>query len=215
MHGEWVEIVVQDSGIGLRPQDLEAIFQPFHQVDSSETRAYSGAGAGLALVRQLVGLHGGRVRAESAGPGLGSRFVVTLPRLEPARPLRVLVVEDEVSVLEALTIALRHAGYEVDGTPEGTDALRRLTEAPPGLMILDLGLPDVDGREILRQVRGAAQTRDLPVLVLTGLERVEAQEILALGANEFLTKPVSSRVLVETVGRLLVRASPGGGPAEG
>jgi signal transduction histidine kinase len=201
----WLEIAVEDTGIGITADNLERIFEPFHQVDGSQTRAYGGAGVGLALVRILVELHGGRVWAESEGLGRGAHFIVRLPVLAAPTPPRILVVEDEAPTLEALCAALAVAGYGVDPARTVAEALERLAAARPDLLVLDFGLPDVDGWEVLKRVRGAAGTRDLPVLVLTGLGYVHADQALAIGADEFLAKPVSAQVLVETVARLLTR----------
>jgi signal transduction histidine kinase len=203
--GEWLEITVEDTGMGIASDNLERVFEPFHQVDGSQTRAHGGAGVGLALVRTLVELHGGRVRAESEGLGRGARFIVRLPVLAVPTPPRILVVEDEAPLREALCAALAVAGYGVDPARTVVEALERLAAARPDLLVLDIGLPDADGWEVLKRVRGAEGTRDLPVLVLTGLGYVHADQALALGADEFLAKPVSAQVLVETVARLLTR----------
>jgi PAS domain S-box-containing protein len=203
--GEEAELTVADTGIGIRPEDLERIFRGFEQVDASDARPYGGAGLGLALVRRLVALHGGRVWAESEGEGRGARFIVRLPLLAAPPAQRILVVEDEERVLDALCTVLVAGGYAVDRARTGAEALERLATAWPSLIVLDIGLPDMDGWEVLKQVRDEEGTRDLPVLVLTGLDHVHADQALALGADEFLAKPVSAQVLVETVSRLLTR----------
>jgi len=200
-----VVIEVEDTGIGIQPENLGTVFEAFYQVDGSETRAYGGAGLGLPLVKKLVEMHGGRVWAESPGPGQGTRVVVRLPRLEVPPPKRILAVEDERTVLDALGAALTGAGYAVERVETGTQALAALVERPPDLLVLDIGLPDMDGWEILRRLREDDRSRVIPVLVLTGLEHVHANQALALGADEFLAKPISARVLVETVSRLLTQ----------
>jgi PAS domain S-box-containing protein len=194
-----VEIRVQDTGIGISPGDLERVFGDFEQADSSATRPYPGAGIGLALVRTLVEQHGGRVWAESGGPGQGTAVVVQLPSQVPPPARRVLVVEQEAALLRALAAALQEAGYAVEGMPAGRAALARLAVAPPDLLVLALDPSDVESLEVLRRVRGAAETFALPVLALGGPGPGAADEATALGADEFLTKPVSPSVVVRIV----------------
>jgi GAF domain-containing protein/ActR/RegA family two-component response regulator len=202
-----VELIVEDTGIGIRPENLETVFEAFYQVDGSDTRAQGGAGLGLALVRKLVELHGGWVWAESAGPGQGSRFVVRLPRLEVPKAKRILLVEDEALIRIPMASALESAGFAVEGAATGADALAVMEAEAFDLLILDVVLPDMEGWEILRRVREAEEVRTLPVLVVTGLEGLNAERALARGADEFLTKPVSPRVLVDTVVRLLASSA--------
>jgi signal transduction histidine kinase/CheY-like chemotaxis protein len=204
--GEGVELAVEDTGIGLRAEDLEAVFEVFYQVDGSETRAFEGAGLGLTQVRKFVALHHGRVWAESAGPGHGSRFVVQLPCLELPQAPRILLVEDEATVRTALATTLQIAGYAVTQASTVAEALMVLPKAAPDLLVLDIGLHDMAGWGVLKGVRRMGGTGSLPVLILTSLEQVHAEQALALGADEFLTKPVSGRVLVQTVTRLLAEA---------
>jgi GAF domain-containing protein/ActR/RegA family two-component response regulator len=203
-------IEVEDTGIGIRSENLETVFEAFYQVDGSETRAQGGTGLGLALVRKLVELHGGWVWAESAGPGQGSRFVVRLPRLEVPKAKRILLVEDEALIRIPMASALESAGFAVEGAATGANALAVMEAEAFDLLILDVVLPDMEGWEILRRVREAEEIRTLPVLVVTGLESLNAEQALALGADEFLTKPVSPRVLVDTVVRLLAWSAASG-----
>lgn len=200
---QFIEIVVQDTGIGIPPGDMERIFHGFEQVDGSPTRAFGGAGIGLPLVRALVELHGGHVWAESGGPGTGARFVVRLPLLRVPPPKRILIVEDDARILDTICIFLRDAGYSVEGVTSGAGAFAALRANAPDLLILDLGLPDLDGMEVLRQVREAEGTRALPVLVLTGQGQDQVERATALGANELLTKPVSLSVLTGILRDLL------------
>jgi CheY-like chemotaxis protein len=198
-----VEIAVEDTGIGIPLTDLERIFSGFEQVDGSAARRYGGAGIGLALVRTLVTLHGGTVRAESSGAGQGARFVVRLPALAPMATKRILVVEDDARVREPLCVFLRDAGYAVEGAPTARSALDAIAERPPDLVVLDIGLPDMDGWEVLRHVREGDRTQTLPVLVLTGLGDEKAEAAKTLGADEFVAKPVSPPVIIGIVQELL------------
>ena len=204
----WIEIAVEDTGIGIPPADLERIFSGFEQVDGSPTRRYGGAGLGLALVRTLVSLHGGTVRAESGGSGEGARFVVRLPSLAPMGTKRVLVVEDDERVREPLCVFLCDAGYAVEGVPTARSALDALADRPPDLVVLDIGLPDMNGWEVLRHIRDGDRTRMLPVLVLTGLGDEKAETAKTLGADEFVAKPVSPTVITGIVRELLARGAP-------
>jgi CheY-like chemotaxis protein/two-component sensor histidine kinase len=202
---QFVEITVEDTGIGIRPENLETVFEAFYQVDGSETRAQGGTGLGLALVRKLVELHGGWVWAESPGPGQGSRFIVRLPRLEVPKAKRILLVEDEALIRTPMASALESAGFAVVGVATGAEALAVMEAEAFDLLILDVVLPDMEGWKILQRVREVEEIRTLPVLVVTGLESLNAEQALALGADEFLTKPVSPRVLVDIVIRLLAQ----------
>ncbi|MEK7205415.1 MAG: response regulator transcription factor, partial [candidate division NC10 bacterium] len=112
-------------------------------------------------------------------------------------------VEDEAPVREGLCAALATAGYGVEAACTGSEAQVRLAAGLPNLLVLDIGLPDMDGRDLLQRLRAEARTRDLPILVLTGLGSIQPDQVLALGADEFLTKPVSPQVLSATVARLL------------
>ncbi|MGE5851045.1 MAG: ATP-binding protein, partial [Candidatus Methylomirabilota bacterium] len=198
-----LELRVRDTGIGIQAEDLSRLFQEFVQFESVDTKRHEGTGLGLALTKRLVELHGGRIWAESEGPGRGACFVVRLPLLEPPPPKRILVIEDEENVLEALSAALRIAGYAVERAQSATQGLAALATTSPDLLVLDIGLPDVPGWTVLEQVRSQEPTCALPVLVLTGLEDVHASDAVARGADEFLSKPLSPRVLLETVNRLL------------
>ena len=179
-----LELIVEDTGIGIAPENLEAIFGAFYQVDGSEIRAYGGAGLGLTLVRRLVELHGGRVWAESVGLGQGSRFIVRLPRLEVPTAKRILLVEDEGVREIPMASVLENAGFVVVGAATVTDVLPAMEATPFDLLLLDILPPDLVAWQILRRMREAEDIRTLPVLVLIGSESVNAEQALALGADE-------------------------------
>ena len=204
-----IVIEVTDTGIGIRAEDMPHLFKEFTQLDAAATKRYDGTGLGLALTKRLVELHGGRIWAESAGPGLGARFVVHLPLIEAPVP-RILVVDDEPPVVEALGMILHKAGYRVAAAPDAPQAIRDLEADPPALIVLDIGLPPdgADGWRVLAYLRETERLRAVPVLVLTGRDHIRAEDALARGASDFLGKPVSPLVLEETVARLLKRRSP-------
>ncbi|MBI4737350.1 MAG: response regulator [candidate division NC10 bacterium] len=125
------------------------------------------------------------------------------------------MLDEEAPVPQRLDTALASAGSVVECVQNGAQALAALAAGPPDRLVLDTSLPDVDGWEVLRGVREGRRTRSLPVLVLTGPDQIRADQALALGAEEFLTKPVSARVLTETVGRLVARPATAGAPGPG
>ena len=200
---EFVEISVADTGIGIKIEDLPMLFQPFTQLEPTFVKRYQGAGLGLALTKQLVELHGGTLWAESAGEGRGSTFRVLLPLAGPRGAYRLLLVDDDETLLTTLREALEATGYQVAAVGDGATALAQVASARPDLVILDLQLPTVDGWAVLRQLRGDPGARALPVLAITGVEVERGDEVLTAGANEFLTKPFSLTVLESTVRRLL------------
>ncbi len=198
-----VEIAVSDTGQGIAPEFLPHVFERFRQQDGSTTRRHGGLGLGLAIVRHLVELHGGTVRAESPGEGLGSTFIVTLPlrtadhglRIEPAqgaglgegdrksamrnplssilRGVRVLVVDDEAETREFLGFVLRQEGAEVVAAATAAESLAKLTDWRPDVLVADISLPGEDGYELIGKVRAQASGRELPAVALTAYARAE------------------------------------------
>jgi signal transduction histidine kinase/PAS domain-containing protein/ActR/RegA family two-component response regulator len=201
-----IEIAVADTGIGIDSQDLERLFRPFEQLEHRVRRSHEGTGLGLALTRRLVELHGGSVRAESPGLGRGSTFTVTLPADGGTARRTVAVVEDDRDIRELVVETLRGVGYRTLEAATGTEAAA-LLGAGPDLLILDLGLPDRPGQQVLADLRGRPGTGTLPVLVISGSADATAAELRAAGADEFLTKPFSPAVLMDAVARLLGRAA--------
>ena len=200
---------VRDSGKGIPPAMLGRIFDVFTQVDPPLDRSQEGLGVGLTLVKSLVELHGGTVEAQSGGPEPGSEFVVELP-LSPAAgaarpvsasrpgevPVRVLVVEDNVPTGETLCELLALWGHEVRLAQDGPSALGQAAELQPDVVLLDLGLPGMDGYEVARQLRAERAGRVLRIVALTGYGQDEdRQRTREAGFDEHLTKPVPPEVL--------------------
>lgn len=213
--GQAVVVCVTDNGVGLAHESLARVFEMFAQVGADADRMQGGLGIGLSLVQRLVELHGGTVWAESGGPGQGSRFTVRLP-LAPAqapapaaagmpppggaRPLRVLVVDDNVDAAESLCTLLRLAGHEVAMAADAATALRLAAERRPEAVFLDLGLPDTDGCEVARRLRAMPPTAHALLIALTGWGAEEDRaRSSAAGFDHHLTKPAEP----ELVERLL------------
>lgn len=199
-----VIVAVNDSGIGIPPSALGSIFDMFSQQTPALERAQGGLGIGLALVRGIVELHGGRIRADSAGVGQGSVFTLTLPLLQtgtlagPIAPLpqksvvrRILVVDDNVDAADTLAMALEILGHTVRVAYRGKDALAQAEEFAPTIMLLDIGLPDIDGYEVARRIRDAEWGKHIKLIAATGWSQ-QSDQLLATeaGFDSHLVKPI-------------------------
>ena len=215
--GEEVVLRVRDTGLGLAPELLPRVFDLFVQGDAGLDRTRGGLGIGLTLVRALVELHGGRVAATSAGPGLGSEFVVHLPalpgampaesRLERASPsgrrLRVLVVEDNHDAAESLTTLLQLWGHDVRVAYDGPAALRLAEAETPDVILSDIGLPGMDGYELARQLRARPAFGRVVLVALSGYGRDEDRRMAAeAGFDHHLVKPPELDTLLQLIGNV-------------
>jgi signal transduction histidine kinase len=212
--GREAVVTVQDSGVGITPDMLERVFDLFTQADPPLARAQGGLGIGLTLVRHLVELQGGTVAARSRGRGRGSEFEIRLPASdkqataagpEPdvaVRPRRVLVVEDNRDARDMLRTVLRLHGHTVVDAGDGATAIRIASETVPDVVVLDIGLPDLDGFEVARRIRarlGAA----VRLIGLSGYGDDEARrEGRAAGFDAHLVKPVSPEALLKSLDAL-------------
>ncbi|MBI3779973.1 MAG: response regulator, partial [candidate division NC10 bacterium] len=201
--GKFVEISVADTGIGINAEGLKRLFQPFTQLEPALTKRYEGSGLGLALTKKLVELHSGTIWAESVGEGKGSTFTLRLPLAGSRATPRLLVVDDDETLVATLRDAMQAAGFQVESMGDGAAALARVAANQPDLLILDLQLPKVDGWEVLRELRADPGRRSLLVLAITGVDLERGNDVLTAGADDFLTKPFSMAVLESTVRRLL------------
>jgi signal transduction histidine kinase/CheY-like chemotaxis protein len=218
--GSLVHLSVADSGIGIEPQFLPYVFDRFRQEDSSYARSFGGLGLGLAIVRQLVELHGGTVGAASGGKGLGSTFTVEFPvltseghgqrertdmRVQPLQGIQVLVVEDEQDAREVVTLLLEGHGADVKTATSATEALSHIDARMPDLIVADIGLPDEDGYSFIARVRareGGSADR-VPALALTAYGRPEDRDrALAAGYQVHVGKPFVPDQMIATLTRL-------------
>ena len=209
-----VVIVVEDSGVGVDPELLPHVFDLFIQADRSLERKQGGLGLGLTLVRRLVEMHGGRVEAASAGPGLGSAFTIRLPCLaaevvepapaaepaEAARPAgparRILVVDDHQDSTDSLALFLRLRGHEVRTAHDGPTALDEIERYLPEVVFLDLGLPGMSGYDVARRVRMRTDLGPLQLVALTGYGTDgDRQKTRDAGFDVHLAKPVDPRAV--------------------
>ncbi len=221
--GNEAHIVVVDTGIGISPDFLPYIFERFKQAEWFERRKHDGLGLGLSIVEGLVGLHQGRVAAESEGIGHGSTFTVLLP-LAAARPSSrevtpqespsavtteepVLIIDDSSDTLEILTIIISHAGFRVVTAQNVPEALMLLAKTRPCLIITDIGLPDVDGFSMMANFRHALPAR-VPVIALSGFaEEDHRLRALQLGFADYLVKPADPDALIASIRRLTSQVS--------
>jgi PAS domain S-box-containing protein len=225
-----VMISIRDNGPGI-PQDmLTEIFEMFRQVDSTLERSHGGLGIGLTLVKQIVELHGGTVEARSAGPGMGSEFIVTLPRQGTATvgqqdrshrhllkqiagipPHRVLVVDDTESAAKILTMMLRSIGQEVATLNDGAAAVEYFEKHHADVVFLDIAMPGMNGYDVARKIRQRAQARPPVLVALTGYGQDEdRRRAFEAGFNHHMTKPTSIEALQELLTTTPVSKENGG-----
>jgi PAS domain S-box-containing protein len=222
-----VRLRVTDSGVGIPREMLSRVFDIFTQVPQTKSRAQGGLGIGLSVVRKLVEMHGGQVSAESAGPGQGSTFTICLPLAPPllagaSRPpaslgrasqsapaRRVLVVDDNDDAADILAETLRRSGHDAVAVYDGPAALDSAQGRPPDVVLLDLGLPGMDGYEIARRMRAEPHLSDIVLIALTGWgSEADRRRSREAGFAHHLTKPVDPTSLNELLTRL-VPAAPG------
>jgi CheY-like chemotaxis protein len=230
-----VEIIVSDTGQGINPQFLPYIFDPFRQADPSTTRQHGGLGLGLAVVKHLVDLHGGVVRAYSHGEGYGAAFSIRLPQsprnaaedtaehrigttvpdAEPAFSLdgvRLLVVEDEPDTRAAVAQFLQDYGAAVTAVGSAREALEQLWTRSFDVLVSDIGMPGMDGYELIRELRAheAGSGKYLPAVAVTAFARDEdRQRVLREGYSEHVAKPVNTARLLGVLMELAGKAAPG------
>jgi PAS domain S-box-containing protein len=235
--GASVEVAITDSGAGIAPEFLPFVFEPFRQADARFDRAHGGLGLGLAITKQLVQLHGGTIQAASPGIGQGATFTIRLPRLgghdistadrvrqrgpdtgedlsAPASlaGINILLVDDEQDTLTMFRDALENAGAHVRAVASGSDAVLEMDNWWPDLLVTDLGLPAMDGYELLRTIRLASSERPIPAVAVSAYARLsDRSRAIAAGFQAHVAKPIDPvalvRVLASTISAARVRSS--------
>jgi two-component system CheB/CheR fusion protein len=207
--GASVAIEITDTGVGISPQMLTRVFELFAQADTSLDRAEGGLGIGLTLVEKLVRMHGGRVEARSPGVGFGSTFTVHLPLVRSDEPMRlapisaaeapgrrVLVVDDNVDSAEMLKTLLEMNGHTVRVAHDGHTALAAASTFSPNVILLDIGLPGMDGYRVIKELRALPSMATVTIVATTGYGREEDRaRCLAAGFDDHLTKPIDHALL--------------------
>ena len=226
--GNQAEVCVRDDGTGMSPDFLARAFDLFVQATRSFDRAQGGLGIGLTMVRTLVRMHGGQVEALSEGPGRGSEFIVRLPLLTGApaplaaappaaravatTPLEVLVVDDNVDAARALEQVLVLAGHRVARAHDGPGALASAAARPPQLVLLDIGLPGMDGYAVAAKLRAAGHHRATLVAVTGYGQDEDLRRSSAAGFDRHLVKPIDGATLREILAAVSDRLGPGQTP---
>jgi PAS domain S-box-containing protein len=213
-------ISVQDSGVGIPPQMLPRVFDMFAQVDRTLERSQGGLGIGLALVKRLIEMHGGSVEAHSEGPDRGCRFELRMPlaapqpatlpcapaqalQSEPHSNCRVLVVDDNLDSAESLSMVLSMLGYETQMAHDGLEAVRSAERQRPRVVLLDIGLPKLNGHDAARQIRQQPWGRDMLLIALSGWGQEEdRRKSREAGFDHHFVKPVDFEVLTELIAKL-------------
>lgn len=210
---DWFVFAVSDSGIGMTPDQIERLFQPFTQADSSTTRRYGGTGLGLVISQRFCAMMGGRIEVESQ-EGVGSTFSVYLPAevKEPTEDDRtedvitpvttgntVLVIDDDATVRDQLQRLLDREGFHVLTASSGKQGLLLAATVPPTVILLDLVMPEMDGWEVLGALKADAKLASVPVIILSMME--EKDQGFALGASDYLTKPIDREHMRRTLNK--------------
>jgi CheY-like chemotaxis protein/two-component sensor histidine kinase len=218
LDGDEVVVSVKDNGAGIPPDKLDSIFDMFMQVEGTSDRSQGGLGIGLTLVKRLTEMHGGSIEARSAGEGQGSEFIVRLPVLnrpavapssgtdvesesQPQR--RVLVVDDNRDSADSLAMLMEITGNKAYLAHDGVEAVEAIEKHRPEVVLLDIGLPGLDGHEVCRRVREQPWGKDIVMIALTGWgqedDRRRSEEA---GFNGHLVKPVDYDKLLELLASL-------------
>lgn len=229
--GDDVQIQVSDTGKGISPEFLPHIFEYFRQADSTTTRKFGGLGLGLAIVRQLVELHGGTIQADSAGEGQGSCFTVRLPihpsaksQLKPTdysppsvdttklplQGIHVLLVDDETDTRDLGAFVLAEAGAQVTVAASAQEALEQFSQIHPDVVVSDIGMPEMDGYGLIKKIRAMPDNQggNVPAIALTAYAgETNQKQAIAAGFQRHLSKPMETLELVKVIQSILLSSN--------
>jgi two-component system, sensor histidine kinase len=213
--GEEAVIQVQDNGVGISADILPHVFKLFARGDFGLQRSPAGLGIGLTLVKRIAELHGGRAEVASDGPGRGSTFAVMLPQMatpqaqrperdgksdESVDPRRILLIEDDDDARESLRMLLEKSGHEVYEAVDGPAGVEKALEVQPDVVVIDVGLPGLDGYEVAARIRSASACRATRLIAVTGYAQSEYRARAEIaGFNEYLVKPVDTGALQKLI----------------
>lgn len=228
--GRDAKIQVIDTGKGITPEFLPHVFEYFRQADAKTTRVFGGLGLGLAIVHHLVELHGGTVQADSAGEDQGATFTVTLPlhknteysQMSPKSAVeelanqdsllagvRILLVDDQADVREFFSFALEQCGATVTAVESALEALEAIARSKPDVLLSDIGMPQIDGYMLLRQIRkwSPEQGGQIPAIALTAYAgEIDQNQAIAAGFQKHIAKPADAVELAQAIAQLLGRS---------
>jgi len=216
--GQYLQGSVEDTGIGIKKENFEKIFERFYQLDMSDTRSYEGTGLGLAIVKEILESSGGSIKVESE-EGKGSKFIFTLPKeevgeeeLPPQLKLKkklphqtkIMIAEENPEILSLAELYLNSNGYKPTTAKDGVEALEKLYLEKPDLIIVSLRLPKVDGYELAHILRDHEETREIPLIMLVPVNEEEnLEKIYQAGATTHLFKPFDFKELMEKIASLV------------
>lgn len=214
------QVQIIDNGKGINPAFVPYMFEYFRQEDGSTTRKFGGLGLGLSIARQIIELHGGTIWAESAGDGYGATFTFQIPGLDavsstlsavPVSPLptlplsdiRVLIVDDDEDARDFLSFLLEQSGAIVTTAATATEALQALEQSRPNILLSDIGMPEMDGYDLIRAIRASEQGNDLPAIAITAhAGELNQQSAIAAGFQHHIAKPINSDQLILAISEL-------------
>jgi CheY-like chemotaxis protein len=219
------QISVTDTGIGIQPDFLPYVFETFRQEDGATTRKFGGLGLGLAIIKQLMELHGGTITVESPGVGQGATFSVQIPVLDanvsdsvstsalsqPSGQLShssILVVDDDPDSLLFIDFVLQEAGAQTIAVSSGREALQAIATHKFDLLVSDIGMSEMDGYMLIGKIRDLPEYQQIPAIALTAYAaETDRQQVLKAGFQEHLKKPIDPLTLIESCDRLIFKST--------